>query len=127
LPQSIAALLRRHRKDQTERRLKMGEDWHDGDFVFDRYDGAPMDPDRMTKGFAAAARAAKVKGVRLHDLRHAYGTTGAKTIDPATLSVLLGHSTPSFTMKTYVHPNAAMTAPMADAIEKALGEALDGM
>ena len=59
--------------------------------------------------------------VRLHDLRHAYATAGAKTIDPATLSMILGHATPGFTMRVYCHPDAQTAAPIADVMETALG------
>ena len=36
----------------------------------------------------------------------------------------LGHSTVSFTLSTYVHPDAEMGASLAAAAEEALGEAL---
>lgn len=66
-----------------------------------------------------------MKGVRLHDLRHAWVTMqiGAGS-DYATVSKAAGHATPGFTMKVYAHPNASMAAPLASAAEEALGVAL---
>lgn len=127
LPPSITAMLRRHRKEQTERHLLAGEAWAAGDYVVDSGDGRPLEPDRLSKAFLRAATAAKVKGVRLHDLRHAWVTMqiGAGS-DYATVSKAAGHATPGFTMKVYAHPNAAMAAPLATAAEDALGAALAG-
>lgn len=128
LSPSITAMLRRHRIEQTERRLLAGEAWASDDVVVDSGDGRPLDPDSMGKAFQRAAGAAKVKGVRLHDLRHAWVTLQiAAGTDYATVSKAAGHATPGFTMKVYAHPNAAMAAPLAAAAEDALGDALGGL
>ncbi|MDP9223662.1 MAG: site-specific integrase [Actinomycetota bacterium] len=128
LPRSITAMLRSHRKEQAERHLLAGEAWASGDYVVDSGDGRPLDPDRLSKAFLRASRTAKVKGVRLHDLRHAWVTMqiGAGS-DYATVSKAAGHATPGFTMRVYAHPNAAMAAPLATAAEDALGDALGGL
>jgi integrase len=66
--------------------------------------------------------AAKVPGVRLHDLRHAYPTIlVGNGVDPATVSRILAHATVGFTMSVYVSPNAAMADPVAGIISGALG------
>jgi integrase len=125
LPTSLSSMLRSHRKEQAERRLLLGEAWADDDVLTDRGDGRPMDPDALSKAFRSACKRAKVTGVRLHDLRHAWATmqVGAG-VDIATVSQAIGHSTPGFTMAAYIHPNEEMTAPLATAAETALGEAL---
>jgi hypothetical protein len=47
LSASLVVLLRRHRKEQNERRQVAGEAWVDAEYVFDRGDGRPVDPDAL--------------------------------------------------------------------------------
>ena len=64
--------------------------------------------------------------VRLHDLRHAYATTlliGG--IHPKVASEALGHSSVGFTLDTYSHVVPSMQQAAADAIEAALGQAVE--
>ena len=49
LSPSITAMLRRHRKEQAERRLLAGGAWSGGDFVVESGDGRPLEPDRLTR------------------------------------------------------------------------------
>jgi integrase len=121
LPPDLAALLRRHRAEQTERRLLSGPAWHGGEYVFDSGTGRPIDPDALGKAFHAACTRVGLTGARLHDLRHAAATT---LIEQGTnvrgVADLLGHSAVSFTLQTYVHPDEEAAAA---AVER-LGEAL---
>jgi integrase len=121
LPPDLAALLRRHRAEQTERRLLAGPAWHSGEYVFDSGTGRPIDPDALGKAFHAACTTVGLTGARLHDLRHAAATT---LIEQGTnvrvVADLLGHSAVSFTLQTYVHPDESAAAA---AVER-LGEAL---
>lgn len=119
------AMLRKHRTEQTERRLLLGEAWSDDDLIVDRGDGSPMDPDTLGDAFRRATARAGVVGVRLHDLRHAWATAmiGAGQ-NAAAVSEALGHATVGFTLTTYVHSGAEMGAPLAAAAEEALGDAL---
>lgn len=121
LPANLAAVLRRHRTEQTERLLLAGPAWHAGDYVFDSGTGRPIDPDALGKAFHAATMGVGLVGVRLHDLRHAAATV---LIDQGTnvrvVADLLGHSSVSFTLETYVYPDEAAAAA---AVER-LGEAL---
>jgi integrase len=45
LPSWGTGILRTHRREQLERRLLLGDGWHDGDLVYDNGDGSPVDPD----------------------------------------------------------------------------------
>jgi integrase len=117
-------MLRRHRKEQAERRLFLGEDWADADALVDRGEGRPMDPDALSKAFRTACERAKVTGVRLHDLRHAWATmqVGAG-VDVATVSQAIGHSTRDAPWPSTSNPNEEMTAPLASTADTALGDA----
>lgn len=125
VPGSIVALLRRHRTEQSERRLLAGAAWHDADFVFDRGDGRPMDPDALGAAFRDARMRAGLVGLRLHDLRHAYATLQiAKGTDAKLVADLLGHATVAFTLQTYVHPDEEARTAAAETVERLLGPAV---
>lgn len=47
----VAERLRRHRAEQLERRMALGEGWHDLDLVCDRGDGMWLTPDAFTDAF----------------------------------------------------------------------------
>jgi excisionase family DNA binding protein len=59
----------------------------------------------MKKGFKAACRRAKIKGLRFHDLRHTFATRlVAKGVDIETIKELLGHYSITVTQR-YTHSN----------------------
>ena len=65
-----------------------------------------VEPRVYQRIFKDYLKACEVKDNKFHVLRHTFATTAiSKGVDIKTLSVLLGHSDVSFTMKRYVHPN----------------------
>jgi integrase len=125
MPPTLVAMLRTHRDEQVERRGLAGQAWSDGEYVFDRGDGRPVDPDRLGKAYRDARDAAGLGGIRLHDLRHAYATLQiAEGTDARLVSDLLGHATVAFTLQTYVHPGDEAKVAAADKVERMLGAAL---
>ncbi|SRR6266567_1363790 len=96
-------LLRRHRAAQSERRLSLGAMWHDNDLVFDRGDGGPLHPDTFSRRFHALVTRLGLKGVRLHDLRHAFATNLLGMVGTKDTSAALGHASEAFTMRVYQH------------------------
>lgn len=121
LPASVVETLRQHRKEQTERRLLLGDAWTDSDLVVEQGDGTPRDPDTVTHRFQDFAAAAGVKGVRFHDLRHAYATSLLRAgVHPKIVSEALGHASTAFTMDVYSHVVPSMQEAAADAIGAAL-------
>jgi integrase len=102
LPAFAVDRLRAHKIDQARQRLMLGVGWSDLDLVCERGDGAPLDPDAFTHGFARIAKAVDLDGVRLHDCRHGVATALAKRGVPAYVtSKVLGHSSVHFTANTY--------------------------
>jgi integrase len=123
LPPVTVELLRRHRKEQTERRLLLGEAWQDFDLVMDRGDGGPLSPDALSRSFYRLVRSIGLPGLRLHDLRHAYATTLLVAgVHPKIASEALGHSSVAFTMDVYSHVLPTMQEESARAIQAAFGE-----
>lgn len=127
LPPAAVALLRRHRKEQAERRLLLGEAWADLDLVIERGDGEPFPPDSLSRDWYRLVRRVGLPGLRLHDLRHAYATAlPTAGVHPKVASEALGHSSVSFTMDTYQHLMPTMQEQATRAIEEALGNAIGG-
>jgi integrase len=122
LPPSTVTTLRRHRAEQAERRLLCGPAWQEGDFVVDRGDGGPVNPDSLSHAFAEMAESIGLGDVRLHDLRHAFATTAiAVGVNVKAVSEALGHASTAFTMDTYQAVLPSMGEAVAAAIETALG------
>ena len=124
LPPFVIEDLRRHRREQAERRLLAGLAWQDLNLVADRGDGGPIDPDAFSAAFATLAEKAGCPDVRLHDLRHAYATRLLEAnVHPKIVSEALGHSTVGFTLDVYSHVVPSLQEHAARAIEEALGQA----
>ena len=121
LPDITVEALRAHKTEQSVRQTMIGQAWQGGDLVFDRGDGATIDPDSLTHAFGRLAKELGVK-VRLHDLRHAYATLLLLAdVHPKIVSEALGHSSTAFTMDTYSHVVPSMQRRAAEAIDEALG------
>ncbi len=97
-------LLVTHRKAQLQERLVAGPAWTDTGFVFTTEAGEPLHPDRVTKLFGQAIRAAGLPVIRLHDLRHTVATLAlAAGVHTKVVQELLGHANVSVTLDTYSH------------------------
>jgi integrase len=123
LPASTVAALKKHRKEQAERRLLCGSAWHDLELVVDRGDGGPVHPVSLSHAFAVIAERAGLPDVRLHDMRHGYAVALLRAgVNSKVVSSALGHSRTSFTLDTYASAlPALMGEQVAIAIEAALG------
>jgi integrase len=125
LAASAVSMLRKHRVEQAERQLLLGQAWKDDDLVIEQGDGGPLDPNLLGKAFMRSARRAKFRGFHFHDLRHYFVTQAVNSdIDAATVSRMAGHSSVAFTLQVYFHPSETTAAPLAESIDAALGEAL---
>jgi len=122
LPPFAVEALRLWRREQTERRLLIGEAWNDADVVVDRGDGRPLDPAEFSHAFGRLCSRLGFEGVRLHDLRHSFATSLLTAgVHPKVVSEALGHASVAFTMDTYQHVLPTMGDQVAAAIETALG------
>ena len=78
-------------------------------FLFRASDGEPLDRNAVHFRWRSATSAARVVGVRLHDLRH-FSASGliAQGCDVVTVQRALGHASATTTLATYSHlwPNA---------------------
>ena len=99
------AVLRAHRVSQMEERLLFGSGFQDeGDYVFRQEDGAPIDPERLSRLFKQHCRRAGVPPVRFHDIRHSYVTALLRQGVPLkVVSQRVGHASPMVTLAIYQH------------------------
>jgi integrase len=89
------------------------------------YENAPKDPeglvfgikDNFKNGFAVARKAAKVEGLRFHDLRHTAITRMVEAgMQPAEVMRVSGHTTPAMLWR-YMNANVDTARRAADALD----------
>ncbi|TVR25561.1 MAG: site-specific integrase [Ilumatobacter sp.] len=106
LDASTARALKGHRTFQNEERLAAGRDWNDFDLVVATRNGRPVSPGNFDQTLERLVRAAGVRRLTSHGLRHTAAThmvrhaTDIGEIRAA--ADILGHS-PDMLMRTYAH------------------------
>ena len=125
LPSFTVDMLRAHKREQTEARLKLGPAYQNDDLILPREDGLPWPPDSFSTAFAAFIRRSRLPHVRFHDLRHSHATQLLKQgVHPKIVSERLGHSKVGITLDTYSHVLPSMQEDAARKIDAALRDAL---
>jgi integrase len=116
------AVLKQHRNDQHELRLKLGLGKLPADaFVFGDVNGALRDPDRITQDWKRFTAARGLPRVRLHSLRHSHASALIRSrTDPITVSRRLGHAKATTTLTLYGHMFDHSDEAAAEAIDAAL-------
>ena len=123
ITEEVVDVLHQVRGEQTLQRITLGSAWNDSGFVFTKPDGGPLDPERVTKGFAKTAKEAGFNGIRLHDLRHSHASLMLKAgVGPKEISERLGHASISITMDVYAHLLPGMGAEAAKKFSMLLAE-----
>ena len=128
LDPATVAVLRCHRIAQLEERLAWGGLHQDRDLVFAREDGAPLHPEAIGRALRRIAKAAGVRPVRTHDLRHGWATAALEAgVHPKVVSDRLGHSKVSVTLDVYSHVAPAVEEEAARLVaSKLLGAPVAG-
>ena len=113
-PDSVVAL-RRQVDRQLDDQRKWRDAWEETGYVFTLENGHPLHPERVSKLFDQAVRAAieaSVKAdptrplprIRLHDLRHTHATLGLEAGIPVkVISQHLAHKSTRITQDIYQH------------------------
>ena len=93
-----------HRLKQEQAKKLLGKPLESRDLVFSHPDGRPIRPDSVTRAFHKIAESVRLRGVRLHDLRHAHATILLQQgVNPKIVQERLGHSSVSTTLDIYSH------------------------
>jgi len=114
------------------------------DLVFSQPDGKPLRPNTVSRALQEIARSIGLRGVRLHDLRHAHATVLLQQgVHPKIVQERLGHSSVATTLDIYSHvlpglqeaaarrfdeglENALTEAQVAEVLEKNVGKFASG-
>ncbi len=97
------AALAEHFRAQAEEKALAGELWVEGDWVFATEVGTPIDPRNDLREWVRIIAAARIRRVRIHDLRHSSATLQLVAgTDRRTLQGLFGWSSPVLVAR-YAH------------------------
>lgn len=114
----VVDVLRQHKVQQAEARLKAGPLWQDSGFVFCNEIGERLSPNTVYHNFKRIAASIGLPDARLHDLRHSYAVASLRAGDDIkTVQGNLGHHTAAFTLDTYGHVTEEMKRASADRME----------
>jgi integrase len=124
LDRRTVAVLREHRRVAAGRSEADGEVFSSQALVFSGRDGGPIHPALFTYYFQRRIRAAGVRKIRLHDLRHTHATHALQAgVHPKIVSERLGHSTVMTTLDTYSHALPSLQREAAELIAGLVGDA----
>ena len=74
------------------------------EYVFPSSTGGPISPDSVNNMLHRVLKRAGLPSIRFHDLRHTFATLALQNgVDIKTVSGMLGHADPGFTLDTYAH------------------------
>ncbi|GAA4797022.1 tyrosine-type recombinase/integrase [Streptomyces sanyensis] len=127
LPQRCVRALTDHRAAQERERKIAGQKWRaapgqPAELVFTTSAGRVIDPRGLNRMLTILCRDAKVRRVRVHDLRHTCASLLlAQGVDARTIMETLGHSTITMTLDTYAHVMGTTLRAAADRMDDALG------
>ena len=121
LPSNCIPMLREYRAWQNKERLRIGDQWHESDRVFTRWNGAPFRPDTLTNWFSDFVKRNDLPPVTIHSLRHTNATLLISSgTNLRTVSARLGHSQASTTANIYAHAIQSADAAAADTLNDIL-------
>jgi integrase len=121
MPKVAIDALTKHRASQEQERQFAGSRWRETGFVFTTTIGTPLDGSTVTHRFQQALKAAKLRRIRFHDLRHTCATLLlAQGVHPRVIMEILGHSQIAITMNLYAHVIPAMQREVAARMDEIL-------
>ena len=98
--------------------LKTAPGYNPGGFIIHTKNGTPIMPRTFEQTLELMCRAAGIRRVGVHALRHTYATRlFEKRVDIKVISELLGHSSTEITYKVYIH--------VIDSLKESAVEAID--
>lgn len=121
LPAVVLDMLHDYRIWQLEQRFALGDQWHDCDRLFTRWNGEPMHADTPYYWLVRFCGRKGLRRMGVHSFRHLNATLLIDAgVDVKTTSALLGHSTSATTMNIYAHSFAAAQARASEAVADVL-------
>ena len=116
----VMQLLRKHKLQQIEKKLKAGEVWDNpDDLVFTNDFGGHLVPQTVIRHYKDIVTSIGRPDARFHDLRHSYAVAAIRSGDDIkTVQGNLGHATASFTLDVYEHVTEQMKEASAARMEE---------
>jgi len=107
---SLSTILKKHRRDQLDDKMKIRDCYQENDLVFATDIGMPILAGNLTKRHFEKVRViAGLSKIRLYDLRHTNATMLlASGVSAKVVAERLGHSSVVLTLDTYSHVLPAM-------------------
>lgn len=125
-PDFVLEALREHQKQQRRQRAQ-AKIWLAADLVFTTSTGTAIEPRNVNRAWVAVCDRAGVRRMRIHDLRHAFGTQlGVEGLHPKVIQTALRHSRMA-TTEIYVHAVAEMSRDAAKAMDRVFSRARDSV
>jgi integrase len=104
IPEDIIEELKRHKAQQAQEKLLMGQAYEDYGLVFCQANGQPIDPRNFTRYFERLLKQAGFPHMRFHDGRHSFATLMLELGEsPKVVQTLLGHTKIATTLDIYSH------------------------
>ena len=121
LSHEVIKLLRSHRVQQTERRLKLGAARADENLIVTTNVGGYVNPSNLHRHFKKLLKRAQLPQVRFHDLRHTHATLMLQQGEhPKVVSERLGHNNIQITLDTYSHALPNIQKEAADRLDETI-------
>jgi integrase len=122
LDEESVAVCRAHRARRARERLAAGEAWVESGRFFCREDGAPLNPEWISRRFKAMAETAGLPVMKLHGARHTAASLMLEAgLDVKVVQDTLGHSTSVITRDTYQHVRRQVHKDAAQKVVDLLG------
>jgi len=122
LPPSVVEMLRHHRSQQAEERLRAANVWEENGLVFCTETGRAVEPRNLLREIEVAASRAGIQGVGVHSLRHAAATAWLENgTHIRAVADLLGHSSVSITGDIYAATSDDTARKAVDGLSASLG------
>ncbi len=104
IPAAWLIALKKHKAEQAQEKLILGQAYQDHGLVFCRPDGRPIDPSDLSRHFGRLLKREGLPSIRLHDARHTFATLLLELGEaPKVVQSLLGHSSVAITLDVYSH------------------------
>lgn len=106
---AVMVLLKQHKREQAQQRLRVGKLWTNDKLVFTDEIGRPLTKSTVYRAFKKVAEEIGRPDARFHNLRHSYATAALRAGDDIkTVQNALGHATAAFTLDVYGHVTEEM-------------------
>jgi integrase len=119
----VMKILQQQRLKQAEWKLKAGNLWTAGSYVFTDELGMFLKPHTVYHNFKRIVANIGYPEARFHDLRHSYAVAALQSGDDIkTVQENLGHHAAAFTLDIYGHVTERMKRDSADRMERFINE-----